>query len=626
MKTSIFFLLLLVSALSTQVSAQHVFQGTVTNDLGQPVAGATVLIPGSELSTQSDLNGWYRLRYSRPCTDLLFQSPNHRNIFRRQVCATDTINVTLQRISPISYPEMELTEDQAQPSYGELRTAGAAPSRKLKPRLYPATFAVEPGVVHNTEDYAVIAENRFYRPSDQALSTFSIDVDAAAYSNVRRFLKNGQKPPKDAVRIEELINYFDYDYPQPSEEQPFYIETELSQCPWQPNHQLLHVGLQGKRIPYDDLPPSNLVFLIDVSGSMNQPNKLPLLQSALQLLTDQLRSQDRVAIVVYAGAAGTVLESTSGDKKQTIKEAIRQLQAGGATAGNEGIKLAYEIARKHLVENGNNRVILATDGDFNVGPSSDAAMQRLIEQQRESGIFLTVLGFGMGNYKDNKMQILADKGNGNHAYIDDLSEARKVLVHEFGGTLFTIAKDVKIQIEFNPAQVAGYRLIGYENRLLDAEDFNDDTKDAGELGSGHTVTALYEIIPAGVESDFLGDIDDLKYQKRTADPSDSQELAQIKFRYKMPDGDQSQLLERTILAKAKRKTSDAFRWSAAVASFGMLLRDSEFKGQSAFEKVIELAQSAQGKDREGYRAEFIRLVENARDIMGETEEVRAQNK
>ncbi|HRF41540.1 MAG TPA: VWA domain-containing protein, partial [Saprospiraceae bacterium] len=350
------------------------------------------------------------------------------------------------------------------------------------------------GYYHNTEDYSPIAENRFHKATDTPLSTFSIDVDAASYSNMRRFLKNGQMPPADAVRIEEMINYFDYQYPQPTGEHPFEVVAEMSECPWQPEHRLLHIGLKGREIATDKLPPSNLVFLIDVSGSMDSPNKLPLLQSAFRLLVNQLRPQDKVAMVVYAGAAGLVLEPTDGNDKQKILEALQRLQAGGSTAGGAGIRLAYDVARQHFVKGGNNRVILATDGDFNVGASSDADMVRLIEEERKSGVFLTVLGFGMGNYKDNKMQQLSNAGNGNHAYIDDIDEAKKVLVEEFGGTLFTIAKDVKIQIEFNPAQVAGYRLIGYENRLLNKEDFNDDKKDAGELGAGHTVTALYEIV------------------------------------------------------------------------------------------------------------------------------------
>lgn len=470
-------------------------------------------------------------------------------------------------------------------------------------------------VPFNTEDYDGIVENPFQKPVDHPLSTFSIDVDAASYSNVRRFLNLGQLPPAGSVRIEEMINYFKYDYAAPDSEHPFAIHTEMSEAPWNPQHKLLLIGLQGKRIPTENLPPSNLVFLIDVSGSMSMDNKLPLVKASLKMLVDQLRPQDRVGIVVYAGAAGVVLEPTTGMEKSKIIEALDKLEAGGSTAGGAGIRMAYQLARKNFVREGNNRVILCTDGDFNVGESSDAAMEKLIEQERESGVFLTVLGYGMGNYKDNKMQKLANKGNGNHAYVDGISEARKVLVTEFGGTLFTIAKDVKLQIEFNPAIVQGYRLIGYENRMLASEDFNDDKKDAGELGSGHTVTALYEIIPAGVESPWLRNVDPLKYQpnKNQSDKKAKAEWLTIKFRYKQPDGNKSQLLQEVVDTDplAWDKTSDNFRFAAAVAEMGMLLRGSQFRALSSFDQVIKLARSARGKDEEGYRAEFIRLVETA---------------
>jgi len=413
------------------------------------------------------------------------------------------------------------------------------------------------------------------------------------------------------------VNYFKYEYPQPEKKDPFTVNTEISDAPWNPNHKLVLIGLQGRQIPTDNLPASNLVFLIDVSGSMDEPNKLPLVKASMKLLVDQLREEDKVAMVVYAGAAGLVLSPTSGDEKTKIKDAIDRLDAGGSTAGGAGIKLAYKTARENFVKGGNNRVILFTDGDFNVGESSDDAMERLIEQERKSGVFLTVLGYGMGNYQDAKMQKLADKGNGNHAYIDGLTEAKKVLVNEFGGTLFTIAKDVKLQIEFNPAKVQGYRLIGYENRMLAKEDFNDDKKDAGELGSGHTVTALYEIIPAGVESDFLKDVDKLKYQKDVEPLSKtkySDEIMTVKLRYKAPDGDVSKLIEHPVKDEhiTIAKTSDNFRFAAAVAQFGLLLRDSEFKSEASYASVISLAKKAKGNDDEGYRSEFIRLVENAR--------------
>ncbi len=466
----------------------------------------------------------------------------------------------------------------------------------------------------NTEDYDNIVENKFLASTQNPLSTFSIDVDEAAYSNVRRYLQNGSVPPPGAVRIEEMINYFNYIYPKPKNGNPFTVITEISECPWNPQHKLVHIGLQGKEIPVDNLPPSNMVFLVDVSGSMDEPNKLPLVQASMNMLVDQLREKDKVAIVVYAGNAGLVLPSTSGINKLKIKEAIDNLEAGGSTAGGEGILLAYKTARDNFIQDGNNRIILATDGDFNIGISSDDELVRLIEKERKSGVFLSVLGYGMGNYKDNKMQQLADKGNGNHSYIDNINEARKVLVNEFGSTLFTIAKDVKIQIEFNPAKVQAYRLIGYENRVLAAEDFNDDTKDAGELGSGHTVTALYEIIPVGVKDEFIKSVDLLKYQSNDMKiVNNSGEIMTIKLRYKKPDEEISKLITHTVIDEhiAISNTSDNFRFSAAVAEFGMLLRNSEYKQQGSYTQVINLAKSAKGTDEEGYRAEFIRLVQAA---------------
>jgi len=466
-----------------------------------------------------------------------------------------------------------------------------------------------------TEEYEKIEENPFWNPMQKPLSTFSIDVDVASYANVRRFLENGQLPPTDAVRIEEMINYFDYQYPQPTDEHPFRIITEVGNCPWSEENKLVHIGIQGKDIPTEKLPPSNLIFLLDVSGSMGDLNKLPLLQSSLKMLVNKkLRPQDKVGIVVYAGAAGVVLKPTN--NKEKIIDALNRLEAGGSTAGGEGIQLAYQLAEKYKTSDSNNRIILATDGDFNVGVSSNSGLEKLIEEKRKSGIFLTVLGLGMGNYKDSKMELLADKGNGNYAYIDKLSEAQKVLLQEFGGTLFTIAKDVKIQVEFNPAHVQAYRLIGYENRALADEDFNDDRKDAGDLGAGHTVTALYEIIPTGTKSakDFRDKVDKLKYQGNTmtTNAQATDEMLTLKLRYKQPNGTKSQLLTTTVNQQATvfSETSESFRFSAAVAQFGMLLRDSEFKGSTSTTQIIKTAQKAKGKDTEGYRHEFIRLVKN----------------
>ncbi len=468
----------------------------------------------------------------------------------------------------------------------------------------------------NTESYAHIDENDFKLVSASPLSTFSIDVDRASYANVRRFIQDGVRPPIDAVRIEEMVNYFPYDWGDVAGEHPFAVTTEVWEAPWKQEHRLVRIGLHAQSIDIEDLPPSNLVFLLDVSGSMSPPNKLPLLKKAFALLVDQLRPQDRVAIVVYAGAAGMVLPSTPGDRQDEILAALDRLGAGGSTAGGEGLKLAYETAREYFIDGGNNRIILATDGDFNVGPSSDGEMVRLIEKERESGVFLTVLGFGTGNIKDSKMEQIADHGNGNFHYVDGLLEARKVLVEEMGGTLLTLAKDVKLQIEFNPARVASYRLIGYENRLLADEDFNDDTKDAGELGAGHTVTALYEVVPAGLDVPRDAEVEPLRYQPRANDPPPSEfagEMLYVRVRYKDPDAATSRLLGQAVADRLGSPSTD-FRFATAVAGFGMLLRESEYAGDLTLNDVVGLAERSRGDDPRGYRGEFIRLVEAVRDL------------
>lgn len=500
------------------------------------------------------------------------------------------------------------------------RAAGKKCKRALAPSVFYCMDAsgsapYYPQEQFNTEAYDRIYENHFLKVLDKPLSTFSIDVDAASYSNIRRFLRNNSLPPKDAVRIEEMVNYFSYNYKQPVNNDPFAIATEMGPCPWDSTHNLVHIGLQGKIVAVDSLPPSNLVFLLDVSGSMNSPDKLPLLKMALKMLVKNLRKEDNIAITVYAGAAGLVLPSTPGDKKEKIISALENLQAGGSTAGGAGIKLAYKTAKENFLKDGINRVILATDGDFNIGASSDGELVRMIEEKRTQGIFLTVLGFGTGNYKDSKMEKLADKGNGNYAYIDNLLEAKKVLVNEMGGTLLTIAKDVKIQVEFNPNRVQAYRLIGYENRKLNDEDFNDDTKDAGELGAGHSVTALYEIIPVGVKAD-LPDIDDLKYQSRNVNSSGkkSKELLTVKFRYKTPQGSKSKLIVKTLKHQTPKHISENLQFSAAVAGFGMLLRDSKYKGNLTYQTIIDMAKAARGKDPNGYRAELIKMIEQAEMI------------
>ncbi len=467
--------------------------------------------------------------------------------------------------------------------------------------------------IENDETYANISENNFERVSLSPLSTFSIDVDKASYSNIRRMINNGQQIPSDAVKIEEMINYFTYDYPQPTGEHPFSINTDVAQTPWNATTKIVKIGLQGKTYENEILPVSNLTFLIDVSGSMSSENKLPLLKSAFKLLVNQLREKDKVSIVVYAGAAGLVLPPTSGSNKERIIQALDNLNAGGSTAGGAGIELAYKIAQEHFVKDGNNRVILATDGDFNVGASSNSDMEKLIEEKRKSGIFLSVLGFGYGNYKDSKLETLADKGNGNHAYIDTMQEAQKVFGKEFGGTLYTIAKDVKIQIEFNPKKVQAYRLIGYENRLLADEDFIDDTKDAGELGSGHTVTALYEVIPVGVKSNYLKEVDDLKYANTTVSNDYSDELFTVKFRYKKPNEDKSIEMIHIQKDELSQSTED-LKFMSAVALLGMQLRHSKYDNESTINDVITLAKEGRGNDADGYRAEFIRLVESYQSL------------
>jgi Ca-activated chloride channel homolog len=462
----------------------------------------------------------------------------------------------------------------------------------------------------NTEDYDAIVERNFVSPFSEPLSTFSADVDTASWSNIRRFINMGMVIPADAVRIEEMINYFPYGYAEPTDDVPFAVHPELGACAWNTKHLLMRIGIQGKRIDKSALPDSNLVFLLDVSGSMDDPLKLPLVKSAFQLLVEQLKDTDRISIVTYAGSESVVLNGATGDKKAEIQAAINDLSAGGSTAGAQGLVTAYELASGNFISGGNNRVILATDGDFNVGVSSDGEMVRLIEKQRGKGVFLSVLGFGTGNVKDNKMEKLADNGNGNYAYIDSIKEAQKVLVNEMGGTLFTIAKDVKFQVEFNPAMVKGYRLIGYENRMLAAEDFNNDQKDAGDIGAGHSVTALYEIIPATSEEVIPG-VDTLKYQDKPA-VSGTAEWMTIKIRYKDPDAETSKLLSFPIAEDAvSAAPSEDFTFQSAVAEAGMVLRDSAFKSNATMEHAVSLASSVLSTDNGGYRQEFADLMRKA---------------
>ncbi len=528
-----------------------------------------------------------------------------------------------------SRPEMELKKLRLKPTKSQQQTissrknyqlqkydtfAGAIPSPRFT--SWSEEIQQPAPISPSIEHYAEIRENEFLRVENQPLSTFSIDVDTASYANIRRFLNDGTMPPKDAVRIEEMINYFNYNYEPPRNKTPFATHLELSDCPWNRRHKLVRIGLKGYEIEKAERQPLNLVFLLDVSGSMNSPKKLPLVKRAMTILSQQLDERDRVSIVVYAGASGLVLPPTSGGNRQAILDALKRLEAGGGTNGGQGIELAYKTALEHYNEEGVNRVILCTDGDFNIGVTQGGDLNRLIEEKAKSGIFLSVLGFGTGNYRDSNMEQLADRGNGNYAYIDTFNEARKVLVDEMGGTLFTIAKDVKIQVEFNPALVAGYRLIGYENRMLSAEDFNDDKKDAGEIGAGHTVTALYEIVPVGQPVNNVPPVDELKYQTPDSNMVHSDDLLTVKLRFKQPDSDTSRKIEFSLKNEAGsfENASDDFRFATSVAGFGMLLRDSEFKGDLTYEQILEWATDTQGKDEFGYRREFIDLVRNANAI------------
>ena len=594
------------------LSQERAITGKVTSaDDGSALPGVNVLLKGTLVGTVTDSHGFYRITVPAKGGTLVF---SFVGLATQEIGIgnSNILDVAMQ-MNVAQLSEVVVTSYGLQGRVAGIRIRGnSSMKHEAKSARMDAGYSNQPKY-SNTEEYKGFNENIFLDALKTPLSTFSIDVDAASYSNVRRFLTQGERPPVDAVRIEEMINYFDYDYAQPKGEDPFSIHTEISVAPWNTKHKLVHIGLQGLNVPKEKLPPTNLVFLIDVSGSMADPNKLPLLKSSFKMLVEQLREQDRVAIVVYAGAAGLVLPSTSGEDKKTIMEALNNLEAGGSTAGGAGIKLAYAIAKQSFKEHGNNRVVLATDGDFNVGESSDGDLEHLIEQKRKDGIFLTVLGFGLGNYKDSKMETLADKGNGNYFYIDSILEAQKALVNEFGGTLFTIAKDVKLQIEFNPAKVKSYRLIGYENRLLRDEDFNNDQKDAGELGSGHSVTALYEIIPVGVDRDF-NNMDVLKYQKpkQTALATHTDEVMTVKFRYKRPDGNESKLIVHPMVDEniSLEKTSDNFRWSASVAAVGMLLRDSEYVKDFSFQEAVQLAQRSRGADLNGYRIEFINMIKS----------------
>jgi Ca-activated chloride channel family protein len=607
----------------SRVATGIVVEGTVTSEAGTPVVGAAVSAQGTSRGATTTDGGRYAFTLPPSAkrggeVTLLARSIGYEIVTRRVRISADTVRADfVMKLNTLRLGEVVVTGAEARMSKAAIGSAapgranGIAADASAAPRSRRADG--------NTENYARIDENPWIAPRTTPLSTFSIDVDRASYGNVRRFLDQGQLPPKDAVRIEELVNYFSYDYPAPRGDEPFSVTADVAPAPWDREHRLVRIGLQGRRVEAAALPPSNLVFLIDVSGSMQSPDKLPLVKTAFRMLVDQLRPADRVAIVVYAGSAGLVLPSTPGNEKTRIMTAIDALEAGGSTAGGEGIRLAYDVAKRNHVERGNNRVILATDGDFNVGVSSDAELTRLVEERREQGTFLTVLGFGTGNLKDSRMEQLADRGNGTYAYVDGPLEAKKMFVHEMGGTLLTIAKDVKLQVEFDPRRVAAYRLIGYENRLLRDEDFNDDAKDAGDMGAGHSVTALYEVVPVGSRSPVrVRGVDSLRYQRPSAEavaPTGRGELAWVKLRYKERDGKTSRLREQPVV-DAGARPSDDFTFAASVAAFGMLLRDSEYRGQATFEDVLAMAEASRGPDASGYRGDFIRLVKRAQELKG----------
>jgi len=556
--------------------------------------------------------------YGRCCATLLLLSTalwgcntsRQKPLAREEPSTSSPVSIVDTQSSPDPAPAADRAVPEAPPMPMIVSPAPAptpAPSR---------VRVVVPS--ENRERYSAIVENGFNVVTEVPLSTFSIDVDTASYANVRRFLRDGQRPPQDAVRVEELINYFRYDYGGPTDDTPFATHLEVATCPWKTEHYLARIGIKGKEVRLGDRPPANLVFLIDVSGSMNAPDKLPLVQQSLRLLAEQLGPKDRIAMVVYAGATGVALSTTRGDRKVRIRAALDQLRSGGSTNGGAGIQRAYQLAQEGFIEGGINRVLLATDGDFNVGVTDQGELLNLIESRRDAGVFLTVMGFGRGNLNDSTLEMLADKGNGAYAYIDSLREGRKVLVEQLSGTLQTIAKDVKIQVEFNPAKIASYRLVGYENRRLAPEDFNNDRIDAGEIGAGHTVTALYELVPVGVH-----EVDTLRYQPEgiTIEPPQSDfadELFFVKLRYKQPDGDTSTRLSFPYEGPVRpfAESTPDFHFVSAVAGYGMLLRQSPHRGNTTWEGVREWAGPGLHQDRQGYRAEFYDLVQKAQGMGG----------
>ncbi|ASB51034.1 hypothetical protein CDL62_03215 [Alkalitalea saponilacus] len=610
-----FILIIAICTLSFSVYSQVMVSGVIRDATDNyPLPGVNILEKGTKNGVISNIDGEFELTVASTSSVLQFSFIGYetqeiivgnRRTFDIKLSPATTL---FEEVITVGYGGRGIRRNRSKAVYDMEVSAFYIPAPQQPSHTY-----FNPSV----ETYSLINENGFSDALTNPLSTFSISVDNASYANVRRFINNGQMPPPDAVRIEEMLNYFTYEYAQPKGEHPFAVTAEYADCPWQPEHKLLHIGLQGKDIPLDDLPPSNLVFLIDVSGSMAPANRLPLVKTAFKMLVNNLRETDRVSIVVYASQVGVVLPSTPGSEKEKINRAIDGLVARGSTAGGDGIQKAYEVAVKNFIPGGNNRVILATDGDFNVGISNENELKRFIETKRETGVYLTCLGFGMGNFKDSRMEILSRAGNGNYAYIDNIQEAQKVFIQEFGGTLFTIADDVKLQIDFNPAKVQAYRLIGYENRMLNAEDFKDDTKDAGEIGAGHTVTAIYEIIPAGLKSEHLPQTDASVYQRvRQTTRNHSHEVATVRIRYKNPGEDKSLELRHPVEDRnlTFNRASENFRFSAAVAMFGMHLRNSDFKGKTNLKEISEITKNARKYDPYGYRGEFLRMVETAGSI------------
>ncbi len=640
--------LLLCTALFAQ---EMTVSGTVMNNQKNKLAGATVTIKGTKTSATTNKEGRYSIVTKKGAVLVFslsgFQSryitvtqAQHDVILtpiqkqtevkeikkftppapQDKICVVsseDCVTEELVKMDELRMPLAGAKNVDASADGEVMIIRGASMNRSRVPTAPGWTSAYDN---MQTEQYNVYRENRFLEPLQEPLSTFSVNVDAASYGNLRRYVNRGQLPPADAVRIEELVNYFSYNYAKPAGNDPVRITTEVGLCPWNPQNRMVRIGIKAREVGDGKLPASNLVFLIDVSGSMSGPTRLDLVKSSLKLLVNNLREKDRVAIVAYAGSAGEVLPATPGSDKQAILDALGRLDAGGSTAGGAGIQLAYKVARANFIPGGNNRVILCTDGDFNVGVSSKEGLESLIEKERQSGVYLTVLGYGMGNYKDNRLETLSAKGNGNYAYIDNLQEANKTLVQEFGGTMYAVAKDVKLQVEFNPAHVKAYRLIGYESRMLKKEDFNDDRKDAGEMGAGHTVTALYEVVPAGSNWNPAGSVDPLKYQEEpmrgySVAQRNSPEMLTVKLRYKRPDSDQSTKMEVPLVDKGGNNVSSDFRFAAAVAMYGQIVRGSQFSGDGTLDKVIALARQGLENDPQGYRREFVRLAESTKGLM-----------